>query len=367
MAELAIESHRFVAELQQTDEARAISPYEFLPSWVIYGPVVLYWMLLGIRYRDFSLPSLANPNIPTGGLCGESKAGILDQVEGPTRKCIATYGVFKTGSRDDAIAKGIMSELELTFPIVLKPDVGCKGAGVKLVRDTEHLTRVMATFPRGVTLILQRFIPFEGEAGIFYSREPGDESGRILSLTLKTPPQVIGDGVSTIRELVFAHRRAGQAPHVYLPRLVGRLDEVLQDGEPLTLVFTGNHSKGSAFRDATALVTPILTAKIDCVLRSLPDFHHGRIDVRFESKTALTRGQRFQIIEINGVGSEPIQMWDPGASLFSIYAAQFHFYGAAFRIGHAMRRRGHRSRGAWHMMRHWLAQSRLIMAYPPSD
>lgn len=346
---------------------RTISPFEFLPGWVIYGPLVIYWILLGLRHRDMALPTLANPRITTGGLCGESKAGILDQVTGAARSWIAPYAAFVTGRGDSAHVLRIMAELQLGFPVVIKPDVGCKGAGVKLVRSEAQLHEVVAAFPRGITLLVQKFIPYEGEAGVYYSRAPGAVQGEILSLTLKASPRVVGDGVSTIQQLVMNHARAKEAPHVYLPRLGARVDEVLPAGEILPLVFTGNHSKGSVFRDAGALITAALTERIDQILQGLPEFHHGRIDLRFASIPELMRGEAIEIIEINGIGAEPIQMWDPGKRLLDIYAAQFRFYGRAFRIGRAMRRRGYLSRGAFDMLWHWLAQSRLIASYPPSD
>ncbi|MCB8876918.1 ATP-grasp domain-containing protein [Acidisoma silvae] len=367
MSDIALSTHATATDGTAHTRDRAISPFEFLPPWIIYGPVLAYWIALGLRYGDMALATLANPNITTGGLCGESKTGILDQAEGEARDWIAPYANFVTGRDDSGHARRIMAELGLTFPVVIKPDIGCKGAGVKLARTSGQLDHVLQSFPRATTVILQKFVPFEGEAGLYYSRQPGEATGQLLSLTLKTPPHITGDGIATIRELIMRHKRAGRAPQVYLPRLGARVEEVLPAGETLTLVFTGNHSKGSAFRDATHLITPALSDRIDRILRSLPDFHHGRIDIRFDTVSALMKGEDFEIIEINGVGSEPIHMWDPKNTLLDIYAAQFRYYGRAFRIGQAMRRRGHRSRGARDMLWHWLAQSRLIATYPPSD
>ena len=64
-----------------------LSFFEFWPGWLFYTPVVMHWMLLGLRYGDFSLPTAANPQITTGGLCGESKLSILDQVGRETTGC----------------------------------------------------------------------------------------------------------------------------------------------------------------------------------------------------------------------------------------------------------------------------------------
>jgi hypothetical protein len=140
----------------------------------------------------------------------------------------------------------------------------------------------------------------EGEAGIFYVRHPDEACGRITSITLKHAPVLLGDGRSTLRQLIHADPRAGRIPHIYLPRLAHRLDNVPATGERVRLVFVGNHCKGSIFQDGTWLATTALTEAFERIARSMPNFHFGRIDVRFESLPALLSGEGFRIIEING-------------------------------------------------------------------
>ena len=91
---------------------------------------------------------------------------------------------------------------------------------------------------------------------------------------------------------------------------------------------------------AATLVTPALTDAIDRLARSMPDFYFGRIDVRFNSIASLRRGTGFQVIEINGAGSEATHIWDPRTKLLDAWRTQFFHYGSAFRIGAANRRRG---------------------------
>lgn len=62
------------APSQQDKQPNPLSLFEFWPRWVFYTPVVAYWILLGLRYRDVTLPTAANPRITTGGLCGKRKA-----------------------------------------------------------------------------------------------------------------------------------------------------------------------------------------------------------------------------------------------------------------------------------------------------
>ena len=349
---------------------RLLSPFEFWPGWLFYAPVVAQWIALGLRYGDMSLPTAANPCIETGGLCGESKGDILALAEGAAREAIAPWCRFEH-VRDQAAslaaADAAVAATGLEYPLILKPDVGCNGAGVRLLADRAGLARALPDYPAGVRLMLQRFVRWDGEAGLFYVRLPGEARGRITSLTLKEAPSVTGDGRSTLRALVLADPRAGRVPHLYLPRLAGRLETVPASGERVCLVLAGNHCRGSIFRNGTPEVTPALTARLEAIARDVPEFHFGRFDVRFRSLSALRRGEDFAIIEVNGAGSEPTHIWDARTTLRQAWVDQFVHYGAAWRIGHANRRRGHRPSGLPAMYRAWRLQRRLMASYPIND
>ena len=349
---------------------RITSPFEFWPGWLFHAPIVAQWIALGIRHGSMSLPSAANPTITTGGLCGESKISILDQITGPAKDWLAPYTSFLTGAvagDDLAVAESARLAAGLDYPLVAKPDIGCNGTGVRLVSTPEALAAYLAGFPRGARVVLQRLVTDEGEAGIFYIREPHEARGRITSVTLKASPAVTGDGRSTLEELVRADPRAGRVPHLYLPRLAGRLHEVPAAGQRVRLVFVGNHCKGATFRDGANQVTEALTARIEQLARAIPDFHFGRFDLRFSSLAALRRGEGFSIIEVNGVGSEATHIWDPQTRLRDAYAVQFAHYAAAFRIGRANRALGHKPCGVMELWRAWRLQTRLLNSYPMND
>lgn len=352
---------------RRTPRNRPLSFFEFWPDWLFYFPVVAHWIGLGIRHGDFSLPTAANPSITAGGLCGEAKTETLDQVAGSARDLLARY--TSVVARQDGIgeAKSAMAEAELYYPLVAKPNIGCNGTGVRLIRHDADLARYLAQFPSGESLVLQEFIAHEGEAGIFYIRHPDEPIGRITSITLKHTPVVIGDGRSTLRQLILADPRAGKVPFLYLPRLAARLHEVPRQGERVRLVFVGNHCKGSIFENGTDRATPALARRIEEIARAIPDFHFGRIDLRFATLPALLQGKDFRIIEINGVGSEATHIWDPRTTLREAWRAQFFHYGAAFRIGAANRARGHRPCGISAMLALWGRQKRLMASYPMND
>ncbi len=348
-----------------------LSLFEFWPGSVFYTPIVLYWIALGLRYGDFSVPSAANPLIETGGLCGESKSGILDLAGPVARKWIAPYvtHMLRKGQResDASIMIEAMRKNGIGFPVVIKPDIGCNGTGVKLVQTPQALVPVLKTFPSNVRILAQALATGPVEAGLFYIREPGARSGKITSITYKEAPVLTGDGVATIRELIARDERTNLLPDIYLPRLRERLDTVPEAGEAVQLVFTGNHCKGSIFRDGCADATPELTRRLDEIIGDITEFHFGRIDVKAASVEALRRGEDFEIIELNGVGSEATHIWDSRTTLWEAYRAQFYHYRMAFRVGAMNRARGWKTCGAYTMLRYWRKQRRLLALYPLND
>jgi hypothetical protein len=347
--------------------APAISRFEFLPGWVCYGPVVAQWIALGLWSLDFSLPTAANPRITTGGLCGERKSAILALAGAEATRWIAPTTTMVVQTDDVARAHTAMAQAGLSLPVVVKPDIGCNGTGVRLVRDEAALAASLAAFPRGTALVLQQFSPHPGEAGIFYIRHPDAPVGKVTSLTLKYPPMVVGNGRATLRELIEADPRHARLQGLYLERLAGRLEAVPPAGETVQLVFAGNHCKGSIFANGEAEITPALTARIEEIARDIPDFHFGRFDVRYASLAELRRGAGFTIIEINGVGAEATHIWDPSTSLWRIWRDQLFHYGSAWAIARRMRARGAKTSGLRTMYRDWMNQRRLMASYPLND
>jgi hypothetical protein len=354
-------------DLRRADAAEpTTSFFEFWPGWLFYAPIVAQWIWLGLRWGDMSLPTAANPHIETGGLCGESKTAILDQVSGAARDTIAPY-LRITANIQPGLAEAAMRDTGLHFPVILKPDIGCNGTGVRLIQDAAMLARTLPLYPPGVELVLQQFVAWEGETGIFYIRRPGEARGRITSITLKYAPYVVGDGRTSLRDLVLQDRRAGKLRHLYLPHLSDRLDAVPALGEQVRLVLVGNHCRGSIFRDGTDQATTALAERIEELAQAMPDFHFGRFDLRFRSLAALHRGEDFSVIEINGTGSEATHIWDARTTLRKAWADQLMHYRAAWEIGRENRARGFHTSGLRPMYRAWRRQKRLMASYPVND
>lgn len=352
------------------DEAPPVSPFELWSPKLFYLPVWLWIGWLALRHRGVRLPLIANPGFPLGGLVGESKASVLDRFGPEARAFAPPYVVVR---RDVGCAGGqarkalqALRRAGLDLPVVAKPDLGCRGAGVQPIRTTDDLERYLALFPPGHRLLLQALIDAEGEAGVFYMRSPGARKGEIFSLTLKYFPRVVGDGCRTLRELIAADPRAGQLQHLYLHRHEDRLDTIVADGESVRLAFAGSHSRGAIFRNGASYVTKAMCARFDAIAAAIPGFHFGRFDVRFADFEAFRSGCDFWILECNGAGAEATHIWDSRTRLRDAYRTLFRQFSALWRIGAANRALGHRPESWRVFIRHWLEERRLVTQYPPT-
>jgi hypothetical protein len=251
----------------------------------------------------------------------------------------------------------------LRFPVVAKPDIGRRGNGVEVIRNADALVRYLQRYPRGLRLILQRLVEEEGEAGVFYVRRPGAARGRIVSLTLKYFPRVLGDGRSSLRRLIESDARASRLMHLYRQRLGARLDEVPAEGETVPLVHTGNHCKGAIFRNGQRYVTAAMEAAFAAICDEIPEFYFGRFDVRFHALGDLQAGRGFTIIEVNGAGSEATHIWDRQTTLLEAYRGLFMQVRLAFEIGAVNRRRGMKPLSGIELLRRYIAERRLMETY----
>lgn len=359
--------------------ARVVAPSEKIPPILFYIPLGLRWIWLGLRHGSLTLPALADPCIEAGGLWGESKSACLGQIGPEFAPWVARYTSARRGPApvpgdaevDEALARARAAGLE--FPMIAKPDVGWQGFGVQILAGPDDLRRYMGVYPTEATFILQRMVPYEAEAGVLYVRMPGEARGRVVSLTLRYFPHVIGDGTSTVRELIAREPRMCFKSRLYAGgahnhRGVGdeRLDQVPADGEMVRLSFIGSIRVGGLYRDARKSVTPALSERIDAIARSMPEFHFGRFDIRFKSLERLQQGEDFEIIEVNGAGAEAIHMWDPEMSLGEAYRELLDYQSLLFRIGVMNRARGFAPMSLAELVRFTNKQNALTARYPPS-
>jgi membrane protein DedA with SNARE-associated domain len=330
----------FATSLRSSRFGLAIDRYrrwEFWPPWLFYAPVVGWVLLLALRYRGLTTITACNPAIPDGGVVGESKADILERLP---EDCRIPHLRLAAGGRDEAVAMATcrMASAGWTFPVIVKPDVGQRGTGVRLVRSTSELAGYLRRAPGPI--LLQPFHEGPFEAGIFYYRLPGESRGRILSITDKRFPVVIGDGRSTLRQLIESHPRYRLQASLFTARHAATADTVLPRGERKQLTLAGNHAQGTTFRDGAHLWTLALEHRIDAIARHRPGFFIGRFDVRYRDPGAFKAGRDLAVVELNGATAEPTDIYDPDNSLLRAYRGLFRQWALVFAIGASNRARG---------------------------
>jgi hypothetical protein len=352
------------------EQAPPLSPFEFWSPKLFYAPVWLWIAWLAVRHRSLRLPLIANPGLPASGLVGESKSDVLSRFGPEAAAWTAPFVTVDRGGCPPAqLAEAALAKLAragLALPVVAKPDLGCRGAGVRPIRNRDDLVAYVRAFPIGQTLLLQTLIDVEGEAGVFYVRRPGTRLGEIFSLTLKYFPRVTGDGRRTLRELIADDPRAGQLPHLYLHRHADRLDTIVPSGQSVRLAFAGSHSRGAIFRNGNAFVTEALRERFDAIAANIPGFCFGRFDVRFADFEAFRQGRDFTILECNGAGAEATHIWDSRTRLSAAYKTLFRQFALLWQIGADNRARGHLPEPWRVFFRRWLDERRLVGLYPPT-
>ncbi len=341
--------------------------WEFWPAWMFYPPVAIYCLWLSIKYRSFTLPTASNPGIFSGGFVGESKITTLSELIATSPQFTAVAESVRGSTVEERLASinEICRERGFSYPFILKPDVGQRGVGVKLIRNEKQAFDYLKQ--TSAPLIVQRYAEGPREIGIFYYRFPHESRGHIFAITEKIFPTLTGDGRSTISELIWNDCRARFVADKYLGRLCGREHEILPGGEALKLVEAGNHAQGCIFRDGMHLCTPELTQSIDAISQKLTEFYIGRYDIRYSSEADLRAGKNFQIIELNGAASEATSIYDARKSLFDAYRTLFQQWDLVFAIGATNRSRGCSSTRLSLVWKKWREYSRVSATYPVAD
>lgn len=264
-------------------------------------------------------------------MLGESKFDIFRNLE----KCPKTL-LFDEDASLETVEKEIRDS-GLDYPLIGKPNIGERGWGVKKLENQgdlkEYLNWVRVKF------LIQDFVDLPLEAGVFYHRFPGKESGMITSLSFKEMLYVEGDGQSTLRDLIYARNRA------YLQRkrleitFSEQMDKIIPNGERLELVNIGNHALGTKFIDASDLVDREMVLSFNEIADRIDGFYFGRFDLRCQSLSDLKKGN-IMILELNGAGAEPAHIYEPGYSLIKGWGILLKHMTLLFKVSRANHKLG---------------------------
>lgn len=312
---------------------RRTTNHEYWPRVWIYAPV-LVWGFKRMLRKGLQPLTAVNPGYAyDGGIQGESKIDLNTKLgDGSMTNNAVLHCVLidepTAELRKQSALQCIDQDADLNgYPVIAKPDKGEQGRGVKLIRSEERLRSYCADCDE--PFVLQRYHAGPHELGVVWMRHeeaiknPDYEGppGYIYAITIKHFPTLRGDGKHSLRHLILSHKRHRAQPSVFFEHNRERLNWIPDKGEKVRLGIAGNHAQGAKFTDGAYLITPELTERMNQIItgfdqRAGRGFDIGRFDIRCESLDELAKGEGFGIVELNGLTSEPTNLYDPKRSLF---------------------------------------------------
>lgn len=304
--------------------------YSGFPFWFFHLPIVPYFLYLSTRRLSLAFFTNTNPSIHTGGFVNDSKIDYIKEVDSAF---IPEY-LFIEQKRPFEDILTALNRKEMTFPLIFKPNVGERGRGVIKINNEEELKHQLEKSPSDV--IIQEFIDYPLEFGVLYYHLPTKGKKGITSITLKEIPNIKGDGFSTIKELIEFKYNTLSFENL---RDID-IEIVLRKGEKLPLEYIAHRNRQCIFRNYNHINCPELLATFSKISDQIDGFYFGRYDVKANSVSDLISGKNIKILEINGVGSQPIHIFDPAYSFLKTYWDLSSHWKLIYKISRENQKRG---------------------------
>ncbi|MGJ7489038.1 cyanophycin synthetase [Variovorax sp. ZT4R33] len=305
----AFDAQAAIAELRDLDESERLGPST--------GSIVDAAVARGIPYRRLTRGSLVQ--FGWGSRQRRIQAAEVDSTSGVaeaiaqdkelTKQLLNAAGVpVPLGRPVSDAADAWAAAMEIGLPVVVKPQDGNQGKGVTVnIVTREQLDAAFDSAAVYGEVMVEKFLP-----GFDYRLlVVGD---RLVAAARRDPPQVIGDGTSTVRQLVEAvnldpRRGEGHATSLTKIRLddiaVGRLeaqgltpDSVPALGQRVVLRNNANLSTGGTATDVTDTVHPDVAARaVDAA--QMVGLHICGVDMVCENVLRPLEEQHGGVVEVN--------------------------------------------------------------------
>ena len=277
-----------------------------------------YWqsiynvILNAARFRSLTFFSACNPAIELGGMLHDRKTDIYDLLP---QQIVPITKVAKSQSQ----AISYINNNTLSYPIIVKPNVGLKGYKVFKIENEDELQEFFSRNDlHDREWLIQEFVDFNKEYSLLFHKSPSTNQGSISSLVEKVYPFVVGDGNSTLSALIENYKNPFLLESEVLKRLEGSLHTVPTKNEKVVLDVIGNYSRGSKFYSKMDSVDSEMEVFVSNLFENIEGLHFFRIDFKADSISHFLNGD-FKILEINGMKSEPLHIYDPQSTFSANY------------------------------------------------
>jgi len=286
-----------------------IKNWEAWPFKLIYAPIAPVWVWYMIKSRSVWFFTPSNPKLTFGGMEGEPKREMYDLL--PVHLYPTTFNVLPTDSLDSILER--LSEHQMDFPFIVKPEVGGQGILFRKIDNLEELKHYHSLVP--VEYIVQRLVDYPMEVSVFYIRHPKASKGKVTGFLHKIPLHVIGNGKDSLQQLIVSHPKASKRVGELHSKHKENWDTIIPSGEKYILSYAANHNRGAHFVDLAEHIDDKLVSVFDKISLGINDFFYGRYDIMCRSIEDLKNGKDFMILEYNGCGAEPNHFYDTGYTL----------------------------------------------------
>jgi len=335
---LAIEYH--IAQLPKEQQKSA---WNSLPYLIQYGPV------LAKRWSLMPDVRLVNPGIIYGWLTEYNKDKVYNLL--PEKYSLQQINIDSTELPTyDAY---ISPMREIWYPCMLKANEWERWVGIFFISDEqkakEHYKKYTQGLLQRVDSSIQAFATYKHEYCMqFYQFK--DQAGihRMVSwwITWRDIPFVVGDGKSTVHELIqqswltkFNKNKIIKQLEVIKPNF---LKSIPQKDNEVKIIYTANIDFGTVFRQTT--LDSEQQQRCEAILRDIlkdmpPDIISvGRFDIKADSVEDILAG-RLEIIELNAAGGIPTHVYSEKLSVEEKYNELDKHFSIMMNIADARRSR----------------------------
>ncbi|MBS0340078.1 MAG: cyanophycin synthetase [Proteobacteria bacterium] len=309
LADKPFDANAAIAQLRELDEDERLGPST--------GSIVDAAVARGIPYRRLTRGSLVQ--FGWGSKQRRIQAAEVDATSGVaesiaqdkelTKQLLNAAGVpVPLGRPVTDVEDAWVAAQDIGLPVVVKPQDGNQGKGVTVnIGTREQLLAAYDAAAEYGEVMVEKFLPgFD-----FRLLVVGD---RLVAAARRDPPQVIGDGTSTVRQLVDTvnldpRRGEGHATSLTKIRLddiaVGRLEaqgltpeSVPELGQRVVLRNNANLSTGGTATDVTDTVHPEIAARaVDAA--QMVGLHICGVDMVCENVLVPLEEQSGGVVEVN--------------------------------------------------------------------
>ena len=303
--------------------------------WLLkYIPMFPAWLWYCMRSRSFWFFTSSNPTLTFGGFDGERKKEMYGQLPPGTYP----RTIYIDSSFSFYKVQILLHQHHLRFPIAVKPDIGRMGLLFRKIENLEEL----ACYHHKVKIdyVIQEFVNYPIEVSVFYYRYPHQQQGVITGFVRKDYLQVVGDGRSTLRELILTYERVRFRQEEMLNKHSKNLDDVVPRDEVYVLSQALNLSRGGKLVSLENEKDDALLRRFDELSHFAGHFYYGRYDIKCASVDDLKKGKNFLILEYNGSGAEPHHVYGNGNSYWQAISILLSHWRILFEISRENHRKG---------------------------